>query len=43
VLSDPGHPDHGEMVAWLGLADATEFDPDGFDAEAVNEALSALR
>jgi len=43
ILADPGHPDHEDRLEWLGLDDAAEFDPDGFDANAVTQALSRLR
>jgi Plasmid pRiA4b ORF-3-like protein len=42
VMSDPAHPDHNQKLEWLGLDDATEFDPTSFDAEAVTQALAAL-
>jgi Plasmid pRiA4b ORF-3-like protein len=43
VLTDPSHPDHEERLDWLGLEDASEFDPNHFDAEPINQALSRLR
>ena len=43
VLADPAHPEHQERLEWLGLADASQFAPDAFDAEAVNRRLGALR
>lgn len=43
ILSDPTNPEHEERLEWLGLDDATEFDPARFDAEAVTKALSVLR
>jgi len=43
VMSDPAHPAHDDKLEWLGLDDATEFDPTSFDAEAVTQALAALR
>jgi len=42
VLADPAHPEH-DQLEWLGLDDAAHFDPDGFDAAALTEALSQLR
>jgi len=42
VLAEPGHPEHQDMLDWLGLEDAGEFDPGEFDAEEVTEALSEL-
>jgi hypothetical protein len=35
VLADPEHPDHQEMVEWIG----GPFDPEAFDMKAVNTAL----
>jgi hypothetical protein len=43
ILGDPTHPEHRERLDWLGLDDATEFDPVRFDVEATNRALSPLR
>ena len=43
VLSDADHPEHEDRLEWLGLDNATEFDPTSFDAEAVNRELSRLR
>jgi len=40
VLNDPTHPEHEDMLEWLGLDDPADFDPDSFDAEAVTEALT---
>jgi hypothetical protein len=36
VIGNPGHPEHDEMVEWLGCDD---FDPDFIDIEDVNEGL----
>ncbi len=43
VMADPGHPEHQDRLEWLGLDDAAGFTPDRFDAEAVSQALSAVR
>ncbi|MGH3903482.1 MAG: plasmid pRiA4b ORF-3 family protein [Pseudonocardiaceae bacterium] len=43
VLADPAHPDHEDRLEWLGLDDPAQFDPAGFDATAVTQALSRLR
>jgi hypothetical protein len=40
ILADPGHEEHDDRLAWLGLKSADDFDPAAFDAEAVNKALS---
>jgi len=29
ILADPTHEQHQEMLDWLGLDDASEFDSDG--------------
>jgi hypothetical protein len=39
VIQDEGHPEHEEMLEWLG----EEFDPEAFDVEAVNKALGRMR
>jgi hypothetical protein len=39
VLSNPEHPEHDELAEWCGEG----FDPEAFDLEAVNRALSRLR
>jgi hypothetical protein len=31
VIADPGHPDYGEVLEWIG----GDFDPDAFDPLAV--------
>lgn len=43
TLRDPSDVEHGDMLDWLGLADAAEFDPAEFDAKAVTRALSGTR
>ena len=39
VLADPGDEEHDEMLTWLGLDHAGEFDPAAFDIDAVNRGL----
>lgn len=39
ALRDPKHPDHEDMLEWIG----GEFDPEQFDPEEVNEELGAIR
>ena len=39
ALADPAHERHEEMLEWLGLQTAAEFDPARFDVEEVNGAL----
>lgn len=36
ALQDPDHPEHEEMLEWLG----GEFDPNYFDLEETNEAMA---
>jgi hypothetical protein len=38
ILSDPDHPDYEDRLEWVG----GEFDPEEFDAGAVNAALASL-
>ncbi len=40
ILADPSHDQHQEMLAWLGLDDASEFDPGRFDADEIEEELA---
>lgn len=42
ALTDPKHPDHEDILEWLGLDDPDEFNPDDFDAAKVSMALSKL-
>ncbi len=39
VIQSPDHPEHDEMIEWLG----EEFDPEKFDVEAVNKALRRIK
>jgi hypothetical protein len=41
VLVDPADEEHGEMLEWLGLQTAAEFDPARFDVDEVNRVLSS--
>lgn len=41
VLADPADEEHGEMLEWLGLQTAQEFDPAHFDLDEVNRALGS--
>ncbi|MGH3720471.1 MAG: plasmid pRiA4b ORF-3 family protein [Pseudonocardiaceae bacterium] len=43
VLADPGDAEHDDMVRWLGVEHAREFDPTAFDIELVNRTLRAGR
>ena len=42
VLGDPAHPEHDDMLEWLGLDSAAEFEPGHFDAESITMSLSRL-
>jgi hypothetical protein len=39
TISDPSHPEHEEMLEWLGGG----FDPEAFGLEAINERLRSVR
>jgi len=39
ILADPKHEEHGEILEWLGLENAEEFDPEAFDIDTTNELL----
>jgi hypothetical protein len=39
ALHDPKHPEHGEMLEWVG----GEFDPDALDLDEVNTELQNLK
>jgi hypothetical protein len=43
VLSDPDHADHDELLDWLGLDSADEFDPAAFSRDEANGRLAWLR
>jgi len=38
AISNPKHPEHAEMLEWVG----GEFDPEAFDPEAVNKELNGV-
>jgi len=40
ILADPSHDEHEDMLSWLGLDSADEWDPARFDLLAVNRALT---
>jgi hypothetical protein len=42
VLADPGAAEHENMLEWLELESASEFDPASCDVEAINESLAYL-
>jgi Plasmid pRiA4b ORF-3-like protein len=39
AIQDPQHPEHEEMLAWVG----GEFDPEAFDVDEVNRELHPLK
>ncbi len=39
VVANPKHPEHGEMLDWIG----GDWDPEAFDIVAMNKELAALR
>ena len=42
LLADPAADAHDEMLEWLGLDSAGEFDPAAFDVDEVNESLATV-
>ena len=42
VLADPGDEQHADMLEWLGLESAAEFDPAAFDPDETSRALAPL-
>ena len=36
AISNPNHPEHEDMLEWLG----GEFDPEEFDLEVINDDLT---
>ena len=39
TLADQTHPEHADMLEWLGIDTADEFDPEAFDTTDVNLVL----
>lgn len=39
TLADPTHEEHADMLEWLGIESAQEFDPHDFDVDDVNLML----
>jgi len=39
AIKDPDHPEHENMIEWLG----SDLDPEFFDIEEINEILSGLK
>jgi hypothetical protein len=42
TLADPGHPDHEDMLRWLGIGKGSDFDPTRFDLADANRRLDAV-
>jgi hypothetical protein len=42
ALADPDHPEHEDLLDWLGLDSAVDFDPAQFRLDEVNASLSRL-
>lgn len=40
ILADKEHEEHDDMLEWLGLNDASEFNPAAFSKEEVNQRLA---
>jgi hypothetical protein len=40
ILADPHHDEHQEMLEWLGLNDASEFDPAAVSTEDISYELA---
>lgn len=39
AITDPNHPDHADMLEWVG----DDFDPEAFDLAEINEALQRFK
>lgn len=42
VLADPSNQEHEDLLAWLGLDKAGDFDPYRFDIDQANRMLAAV-
>jgi len=40
ILADPSHDEHQEMLEWLGLNNASEFDPTGVPTDNIDYELA---
>ena len=40
ILADPSHDEHQDMLEWLGLTDASEFDPTAVPTEDIDYELA---
>ena len=42
TLADPDHPEHEDMLQWLGIDKGSDFDPTHFDPADANRRLDAV-
>lgn len=42
ALADPRHPDHDDLLQWLGVEKGTDFDPARFDPADADRRLDAI-
>lgn len=42
TLADPDHPDHDDMLSWMGIDKGTDLDPAHFDPADANRRLDAV-
>jgi hypothetical protein len=42
TLANPRDKDHAQVLRWLGIESAAEFDPDRFDLDAAQKALAGI-
>jgi hypothetical protein len=42
ALADPGHEEHEDLLEWLSLDTADDFDPTAFSADEINMGLARL-
>jgi Plasmid pRiA4b ORF-3-like protein len=42
ALADPRHPDHDDLLHWLGMEKGTDFDPARFDPADADRRLDAV-
>jgi len=40
TLADPSHDEHQDMLDWLGLTDASQFDPTAVPTEDIDYELA---
>jgi len=42
TLANPRHDNHAQMLFWLGISSAADFDPDRFDLDEANSYLAKI-